>query len=67
VAQEQVQKQHRKTDRSETVANESTNGRDKTADQVKADTDALLDEIDDLLAEQDAAAFVASYVQKGGE
>lgn len=30
------------------------------------DVDALLDEIDDVL-EEDAEAFVRSYVQKGGE
>lgn len=36
------------------------------AEKLKAETDALLDEIDGLL-EINAEEFVASYVQKGGE
>lgn len=35
-------------------------------DRLKDDTDALLDEVDDVL-EDNAAEFVRSYVQKGGE
>ncbi|MDQ3064727.1 MAG: ubiquitin-like protein Pup [bacterium] len=36
------------------------------ATKVKADLDALLDEIDEVL-EINAEAFVKAYVQKGGE
>lgn len=38
----------------------------KTGDELKAELDALLDEIDDVL-EENAEQFVASYVQKGGQ
>jgi len=36
------------------------------AEEIKADIDDLLDEIDDVL-ETNAEDFVRSYVQKGGE
>ncbi len=36
------------------------------ADQLKADLDQLLDEIDGVL-EENAEEFVRNYVQKGGE
>lgn len=43
----------------------------KTAEQLKAETDALLDEIDEVLAdvvgERSAQDFVNSYHQRGGE
>ena len=35
-------------------------------DQLKADLDDLLDEIDEVL-EENAEEFVRNYVQKGGE
>jgi ubiquitin-like protein Pup len=35
-------------------------------DQIKADLDELLDEIDEVL-EDNAEEFVRNYVQKGGE
>ena len=35
-------------------------------DKIDADVDAILDEIDDVL-EENAAEFVSSFVQKGGE
>ena len=38
----------------------------KKGEALKSELDALLDEIDEVL-ESDAQAFVASYVQKGGE
>ena len=38
----------------------------ESAEEVKADIDELLDEIDGLL-EENAEEFVKSYVQKGGE
>lgn len=36
------------------------------AEALKAETDDLLDEIDSVL-EEDAQAFIAGYIQKGGE
>ena len=36
------------------------------ADQLKADLDDLLDEIDDVL-EENAEEFVRNYIQKGGQ
>ncbi len=36
-------------------------------ERLKDDIDAVLDEIDELLAEEDAEEFVENYVQKGGE
>lgn len=38
----------------------------KKGDEIKAELDALLDEIDEVLVEN-AEDFVRSYVQKGGE
>jgi ubiquitin-like protein Pup len=38
----------------------------KSGEQIKADLDELLDEIDGVL-EENAEEFVKSYVQKGGE
>lgn len=38
----------------------------KKSDKLKADIDDILDEIDDVL-EDNAEAFVKSYVQKGGQ
>lgn len=35
-------------------------------DKLDSDVDAILDEIDDVL-EENAAEFVSSFVQKGGE
>ncbi|MEI8080757.1 MAG: ubiquitin-like protein Pup [Actinomycetes bacterium] len=35
-------------------------------EKIDADVDAILDDIDDVL-EQNAAEFVSSFVQKGGE
>jgi prokaryotic ubiquitin-like protein Pup len=62
--QEQIRKQRteRKTDDT-TVAPDvdATKG-----DQIKADLDDLLDEIDEVL-EDNAEEFVRNYVQKGGQ
>jgi ubiquitin-like protein Pup len=38
----------------------------KKGKKIKEDLDKLLDEIDDIL-EENAAEFVKSYVQRGGE
>jgi ubiquitin-like protein Pup len=60
---ERIQKQRSaraKTSSSE-VSVDATKG-----DQLKADLDDLLDEIDEVL-EENAEEFVRNYVQKGGE
>jgi prokaryotic ubiquitin-like protein Pup len=61
--QERIQKQRSKreapTDHEVTV--DTTKG-----EQLKADLDDLLDEIDEVL-EENAEEFVRNYVQKGGQ
>ncbi|MGB8180397.1 MAG: ubiquitin-like protein Pup [Acidimicrobiales bacterium] len=61
--QERIQKQRteRSGKTSEDVSVDATKG-----DQLKADLDDLLDEIDEVL-EENAEEFVRNYVQKGGE
>ena len=61
--QEQIRKQ-----RTERTAPESTAPEVDTTkgNQIKADLDELLDEIDEVL-EDNAEEFVRNYVQKGGE
>jgi prokaryotic ubiquitin-like protein Pup len=61
--QERIQKQRTERARQETsdVSVDATKG-----DQLKADLDDLLDEIDEVL-EENAEEFVRNYVQKGGE
>ncbi|MGC2486962.1 MAG: ubiquitin-like protein Pup [Acidimicrobiales bacterium] len=61
--QERIQKQRtgRSGTTSEDVSVDATKG-----DQLKADLDDLLDEIDEVL-EENAEEFVRNYVQKGGE
>jgi ubiquitin-like protein Pup len=61
--QERIQKQ--RTERSETSPEVDTASSAKT-DQLKADLDDLLDEID-IVLEENAEEFVRSYVQKGGQ
>jgi prokaryotic ubiquitin-like protein Pup len=60
---ERIQKQRteRAAETSEDVSVDATKG-----DQLKADLDDLLDEIDEVL-EENAEEFVRNYVQKGGE
>ena len=60
---ERIQKQRteRSDKTSEDVSVDATKG-----DQLKADLDDLLDEIDEAL-EENAEEFVRNYVQKGGE
>ncbi len=62
--QEQIRKQRteRKTD--ESAAQPEVDS--TKANQIKADLDDLLDEIDEVL-EDNAEEFVRNYVQKGGE
>ena len=61
--QERIQKQRseRASESAPPVNVDATKG-----DQLKADLDDLLDEIDEVL-EENAEEFVRSYVQKGGQ
>ena len=61
--QERIQKQRaeRAKEAAPEVSVDATKG-----DQLKADLDDLLDEIDEVL-EENAEEFVRNYVQKGGE
>lgn len=61
--QERIQKQRvsRPTEPVADVSVDTTKG-----EQLKADLDDLLDEIDEVL-EENAEEFVRNYVQKGGE
>jgi ubiquitin-like protein Pup len=61
--QERIQRQ--RTERANDTAPEVTVDATK-GDQLKADLDDLLDEIDEVL-EENAEEFVRNYVQKGGE
>ncbi len=61
--QERIQKQ--RTERTSEPVKDVTVDAAK-ADQLKADLDDLLDEIDEVL-EENAEEFVRNYVQKGGE
>ncbi len=60
---ERIQKQ--RTERSEKTTEDVSVDATK-GDQLKADLDDLLDEIDEVL-EENAEEFVRNYVQKGGE
>ncbi|NNN03681.1 MAG: ubiquitin-like protein Pup [Acidimicrobiaceae bacterium] len=63
--QERIQKQ--RTERSETPARTEDVAVDtQKGEQLKAELDDLLDEIDEVL-EQNAEEFVRNYVQKGGQ
>ena len=59
-------RQNRKTEEVEETEVEATSDVQERVGKLTDDVDALLDEIDDVL-EEDAEAFVRSYVQKGGE
>ena len=61
--QERIQKQRtqRTTEQASDVSVDATKG-----EQLKADLDDLLDEIDEVL-EENAEEFVRNYVQKGGQ
>jgi ubiquitin-like protein Pup len=61
--QERIQKQ--RTERAKQEASDVSVDATK-GDQLKADLDDLLDEIDEVL-EENAEEFVRNYVQKGGE
>jgi ubiquitin-like protein Pup len=59
-------RQTRKTEDVEETQVEEAGDVQERVGKLTDDVDALLDEIDDVL-EEDAEAFVRSYVQKGGE
>lgn len=59
-------RQTRKAEEVEETQVEATSDVQERVGKLTDDVDALLDEIDDVL-EEDAEAFVRSYVQKGGE
>ena len=63
--QERVQKTktERKTDAAEV---KSADAKKVDGEKIKADIDAIVDEIDEVL-EQEAAELVAGFVQKGGQ
>ena len=63
---ERVRKQRTTADAKQTESAEVAKTEHKTGDELKAELDALLDEIDDVL-EANAEEFVAQYVQKGGQ
>ncbi|MGQ4807915.1 Prokaryotic ubiquitin-like protein Pup [Candidatus Entotheonellaceae bacterium PAL068K] len=61
------QQQTRRTSETQTssAATSASNLTEK-GDELKADMDALIDEIDEVL-EENAEEFVKNYVQRGGE
>ncbi len=59
-------RQTRKAEEVEETEVEATSDVQERVGKLTDDVDALLDEIDDVL-EEDAEAFVRSYVQKGGQ
>jgi ubiquitin-like protein Pup len=61
---EQIKKQA--PSRSEETAVEEVPTTSKKGEELKAELDDLLDEIDEVL-EENAEEFVRSYVQKGGQ
>ena len=61
--QERIQKQRSERTETSTEAEQVSSAK---SDQLKADLDNLLDEID-IVLEENAEEFVRSYIQKGGE
>ena len=61
---EQIKKQAPSRTEEETI--EEVPATNKKGEELKAELDDLLDEIDEVL-EENAEEFVRSYVQKGGE
>ncbi|TDD44282.1 ubiquitin-like protein Pup [Saccharopolyspora elongata] len=59
------EKARRHTHHDEELPEPRTHGADRR-DELDDSTDSLLEEIDDVL-EENAAEFVRSYIQKGGE
>ena len=63
---EQMRKQRPAPAKKATTEAEHRVSAKDTGAELRAEIDALLDEIDEVL-ESDAEAFVRNYVQKGGE
>jgi ubiquitin-like protein Pup len=64
VAEREQRRKSTPTDREESV--EEAPATSERGEEIKAELDDLLDEIDDVL-ETNAEDFVKSYIQKGGE
>jgi ubiquitin-like protein Pup len=66
MTQERIQKTkaERKKDEPESAPQDTKR---VDAEKLKADLDAILDEIDETLTEAEAASFIAGWVQKGGQ
>lgn len=63
-----AQTQKKKSSTKETVEeNPVESKKSETAAKTVEEADKMMDKIDEILNEFDAAEFVASYVQKGGE
>ena len=65
MTQERVQKTKTATKR-DTEQTDTAETKTVDAEKLKADLDAILDEIDEVL-EHEAAAMVSSFVQKGDQ
>lgn len=64
---ERVHKQkQRRAETKDEVEDQRTADKKKSAEELKAELDDLLDEVDECL-EENAAEFVAEYRQKGGQ
>jgi prokaryotic ubiquitin-like protein Pup len=63
---EREQKRRHATERTEETVEEEPVPSSERGEQLKADLDDLLDEIDEVL-EDNAEEFVRNYVQKGGQ
>lgn len=65
MTQEQVQKQTRR-ERREATAAENEKKRVNT-EKLKADLDAIIDDIDDVLTDAEADTLIAEFHQKSGQ
>jgi ubiquitin-like protein Pup len=63
---EREQKRRPAAERTDEVVEETAPGANERGEQLKAELDDLLDEIDEVL-EDNAEEFVRNYVQKGGQ
>lgn len=61
-----AQEQKKKPEPQKTEEVEAVEAKDMSNEELSAEVDDLLADIDDVL-EENAEEFIASYVQKGGE